>query len=46
VAQLERENERLRNKLKQAEIIIDVQKKISQLLRISQNLPEEEENNS
>jgi transposase-like protein len=27
VAQLERENERLRNKLKQAEIIIDVQKK-------------------
>jgi transposase-like protein len=46
VAQLERENERLRNKLKQAEIIIDVQKKISQILRISQNLPEEEENNS
>ena len=46
VAQLERENERLRNKLKQAEIIIDVQKKISQLLGISQNLPEEEENNS
>ena len=46
VAQLEKENERLRKKLKQAEIIIDVQKKISQILGISQNLPEEEENNS
>ena len=46
VSQLERENERLRKKLKQAEIIIDVQKKISQILGISQNLPEEEENNS
>ena len=46
VAKLERENEQLRKKLKQAEIIIDVQKKISQILGISQNLPEEEENNS
>jgi transposase len=48
VAQLERENERLRRKLQQAETIIDVQKKISQILGISQNLPEpeEEENNS
>ena len=46
VSQLERENQRLRKKLKQAEIIIDVQKKISQVLGISQNLPEEEENNS
>jgi transposase-like protein len=46
VARLERENERLRQKLKKAEIIIDVQKKISQVLGISQDLPEEEENNS
>lgn len=36
VAQLERENERLRKKLKKAEIIIDVQKKISEILGISQ----------
>jgi transposase-like protein len=46
VARLERENERLRKKLKQAEIIIDVQKKISQILGISQELPEQDENNS
>ena len=46
VAQLERENERLRKKLTQAETIIDVQKKISQILGISQNLSEEEEKNS
>jgi transposase len=36
VAELERENERLRKKLKKAEIIIDVQKKISEILGISQ----------
>lgn len=46
VTLLERENERLRKKLKKAETIIDVQKKISEILGISQNLPEEEENNS
>ncbi len=46
VSQLERENERLKQKLKKAEIIIDVQKKISQILGISQNLSEEEENDS
>jgi transposase len=46
VTQLERENERLRKKLKQAETIIDVQKKISEILGISENLPEEEGNNS
>jgi transposase len=46
VTQLEKENERLRKKLKQAETIIDVQKKISEILGISQNLPEEERNNS
>jgi transposase-like protein len=32
VAQLERENRRLERRLKQAEIIIDVQKKVSQIL--------------
>jgi len=46
VAQLERENERLRKKLKKAETIIDVQKKISEILGISQNLPEEKESDS
>ncbi len=37
VARLQRDNERLQKKLKQAEIIIDVQKKISQILGISQD---------
>ena len=46
VTLLERENERLRKKLKKAETIIDVQKKISEILGISQNLPEEEGSNS
>ena len=46
VARLQRENERLKHKLKQAETIIDVQKKISQILGIPQDLPEEEENDS
>lgn len=46
VARLQRENERLRKKLKKAEIIIDVQKKISQVLGISQDLQEEEESDS
>jgi len=36
-ARLERENKKLSKKLKQAEIIIDVQKKISEILGISQN---------
>lgn len=34
VAQLERENQRLRHKLQQAETIIEVQKKISEILQI------------
>ena len=34
VGELERENQRLRHKLKQAETIIEVQKKVSQLLGI------------
>jgi transposase len=41
VATLQRENERLRRKLKKAEIIIEVQKKISEIMGISQNLDEE-----
>jgi len=41
VARLQRDNERLQKKLKQAETIIDVQKKISQILGISQDHDEE-----
>ena len=37
VALLERENQRLKHKLQQAEKIIDVQKKISEILGISQH---------
>ena len=37
VAELERENARLQKRLKQAEIIIDVQKKVSQILGIPLN---------
>jgi transposase-like protein len=43
VANLQRENERLRLKLKKAETIIEFQKKISEMLGISQN-PDEESN--
>jgi transposase-like protein len=38
VAELERENQRLQNKLKQAHIIIEAQKKISEILSIEQSL--------
>ena len=41
VARLQRDNERLKRKLKQAETIIEVQKKISQILGISQDHDEE-----
>jgi len=41
VAELEKENERLRKKLRKAEIIIDVQKKVSEILGIAQ--PTEDE---
>lgn len=37
VARLEKENERLKRKLKQAETIIEVQKKVSEILGISQD---------
>lgn len=44
VAQLEKQNRRLQNQLRKAEIIIEAQKKISQILGIDQNLDDEEEN--
>ena len=40
VAQLEKENQRLEQKLKRAELIIDAQKKISEILGIAQSLDE------
>ena len=45
VAQLERQNRRLKKQIAQAEIIIDVQKKVSTLLGIQFEDPDEEENN-
>ncbi len=42
VAELERENRKLQNKLKKAEIIIDVQKKISQILQIPDEMERSE----
>ena len=45
VAQLENENRRLQDKLKKAETIIEVQKKISELLGINQN-PDDNERSS
>jgi len=46
VARLQKENQRLKNKLKQAELIIDAQKKISEILGIAQNHDENEGVNS
>ena len=43
VAQLQRDNERLRARLEQAEIIIDVQKKLSQLLGLTTDKIETDE---
>jgi cell shape-determining protein MreC len=43
VARLQKENQGLKNKLKQAELIIDAQKKISEILGIAQNHDENEE---
>ena len=45
IAQLEKENRRLQEKLRKAEIIIEVQKKISEMLGIAQNLDESEGDN-
>jgi transposase-like protein len=44
VRQLERENARLQRKLRQAEIIIHYQKKVSELLGIPLNSPDSDEN--
>lgn len=46
VAELERENRRLQGKLKKAEIIIDVQKKISQILQEPEDTENPDENES
>jgi transposase-like protein len=43
VAQLEKEKERLQKKLKQAELIIEAQKKMSEILGIAQDLSESDE---
>lgn len=43
VAELEKKNLRLQQKLKQAELIIEAQKKMSEILRIAQNLDEIDE---
>ncbi len=42
VAQLQRENQRLKEKLRQAELIIDVQKKVSPMLSIPLKSPDGE----
>jgi transposase-like protein len=44
LARLRQENERLRSRLEQAEIIIDVQKKLSQLLGLTEDETETDEN--
>ena len=43
MAQLEKENQRLQQKLKKAELIIEAQKKMSEILGIAQNLDENNE---
>jgi len=42
MARLQRENERLKTKLRQAELVIDVQKKVSEMLNIPLNRPDSE----
>ena len=46
VSELERENEVLRKRIEQAELIIDVQKKVSQILGVTLETPEKSENGS
>jgi len=46
VSELERENEALRNRIKQAELIIDVQKKVSQILGVPLKTPDSTEDGS
>ena len=43
MAQLEKENQRLQQKLKKAELIIEAQKKMSEILGIAQNLDKSDE---
>jgi transposase-like protein len=43
ISKLERENQRLKNQLRKAEIIIEAQKKISEILGIDQNQEDEDE---
>jgi transposase-like protein len=43
ISKLERENQRLKNQLRKAEIIIEAQKKISEILAIDQNQEDEDE---
>jgi transposase len=42
--ELERENARLRRRLQRADIVIDIQKKASELLGIPLNRPDSDEN--
>ena len=42
MARIERENERLKTKLRQAELVIDVQKKVSEILNIPLKHPADE----
>jgi transposase-like protein len=46
VTELERENETLHKRLHQAELIIEVQKKVSQILGVTLETPEDSENGS
>jgi len=41
MARLKRENERLKQELEQAQLVIDIQKKVSQLLGLPQTTPDE-----
>jgi len=43
IAQLEKENQRLQQKLKKADLIIEAQKKMSEILGIAHNLDESDE---
>jgi transposase-like protein len=43
VARLQRENQRLKEQLRQAELIIDVQKKVSEMLNLPLKTPDGEE---
>jgi transposase len=45
VAKLQRDNQRLKNKLRKAELVIDVQKKVSEMLDIPLNRPDDEGTN-